>query len=186
LEVHFTIRGGEKLYNVKKEHFIFGTDQKGPYVQYNETLSKNYKVTLKWNQQEHLRPLVTIHDPNVVMILTTMMEQLPKACEFLFMQATDNPRTKMWFKERERTGERTLGKRLKTIYKLCALEHEGITIKSGRTMAVSWMAMTGVPAAFGAKITRHKSLGAYERYNKTIEVQVAAAQECIKNGLKYQ
>jgi hypothetical protein len=99
LEFRFTIRGGQELHKVRKEHFTFGSDIKGPYVCYDETTSKNYKVTLKRNQPEDFRPPVTIRDVDVVTTLAMIMERLPKSAVFIFMQVIDNATTETGIKK---------------------------------------------------------------------------------------
>lgn len=78
-----------------------------------------------------------------------------------------------------------LSSMLKDLYIQSGLDPEGISNKSGRTTCVTRMSAEGVPASIGMKITGHKSQGAYERYDRSKEAQVRAAQRCVGNASDY-
>jgi hypothetical protein len=181
----FCIRGGAELYNLLAIDFMFGQDEVGQYVRYDERLSKNYKISMERYQEEHFRPSITEHDLDVVVTMELLISHLPEKVntpsKFLFYQAIDNPRSNAWFSS-SRVSSRNLCKWLKLIHEECGLLAEGITNKSGRTTCVTRMAVEGVPPAVGMLLTGHKSSGAYARYDRSTEAQVRAAQKSIALG----
>lgn len=83
---------GKKLYNLGKKEFKIGEDEADRFVQYDERLSKNYKVSLDQYQEEHFCPAITEHDQHIVFkTLKALFEHLPVSHTFLFYQPIDNP-----------------------------------------------------------------------------------------------
>ncbi|CAM6083274.1 unnamed protein product [Calypogeia fissa] len=180
----FEIRGGQELYKLDKCEFQFGCDDGGKFVRYDERLSKNYKVSLEWYQDEHFCPALTIHEPDMVGTLQELIDHLPVSGTFLFYQCIDSPRSHAWYSTLRVSAKKLTGC-MKEIHHECGLKVEGITNKSGRTTCVTRMVMEGVPTAIGMRITGHKSSGAYSRYDRSHEAQVRAAQVCANQGITY-
>lgn len=180
----FAIKGGEELYKLTLEDFKFGDDSLGRFVSYDERLSKNYKVSLDRYQEEHFRPAVFESDDDVVMSTHTLICHLPELYTCLFHQPIDSPRTKFWYNS-SRISIRKLSSVLKEIHVMAGLATEGVSNKSGRTTLVTRMGAEGVPPAIGMRITRHKSHGAYARYDRSTEAQVRATQRTVADGSKF-
>lgn len=69
----FAIHGVAELYNLGKQEFKFGEGKAGMFVQYDERLSKNYKVSLDQYQDEHFRAAVIEHDQDMVTTLQALI-----------------------------------------------------------------------------------------------------------------
>lgn len=180
----FGIRGGDELYRLNPADFSFGSNGSGHFVSYNERLSKNYKVTMDCYQEEHFRPEVLEYDVDVVQTLHAMIKRLPPNPVALFQQPIENPRTPVWYNT-TRVSVKKLSTVLKEIHGICGLETESVSNKLGRTTLVTRMAAEGVPTTIGMKITGHKSQGAYERYDRSVEAQVRAAQKLAGQSSKF-
>jgi hypothetical protein len=150
---------------------------------YDETGSKNHKVTHSRNQQEDWREPVYSDNVDVVATFQELLARMPTnypVNTHCFCTPIQHP-IAHWFKVKSNVSAGTLGKYIAKMCNNCGI-HGDFTNNSCRATQISRMVAQGVPVDVIQSVTGHKNPKSLKRYDRTGIVRHISAQRAARGG----